>query len=159
MNGSAAAPLLRGARPGDGLAVAELFTASRRDALPYLPELHSDDDTRDHFANVVPKRCAVWVAQEHGRLVGFMAWNAATEHLDHLYLLPGHYRRGIGTALLDKAKELSAGKILLYAFQRNARARAFYEHHGFRAIWFGDGAENEEREPDVLYEWRAAEVR
>ena len=83
-----------------------------------------------------------------------MAWNAASEHLDHLYLLPSHYRRGIGTALLDKAKQASGGKILLYAFQKNTRARAFYERHGFRAIWFGDGAENEEHEPDVLYEWQ-----
>ena len=109
----------------DALAIAELFTASRRDALSYLPELHDDEDTRHHFADVVMKRCAVWVAIEQGRLVGFMAWNAASAHLDHLYLLPGHYRRGFGTRLLDKAKELSAGKILLYAFQRNTRARAF----------------------------------
>src|SRR5262249_27301138 len=112
-----------------------------------------EDDTLDHFTNAVPARCAVWVAEEGDRIVGFMAWNAETEHLDHLYLLPGSYRLGIGSKLLEKTKNLSKGKIQLYAFQRNTRARAFYEHHGFRAIWFGDGAENEEREPDVLYEW------
>ena len=133
--------------------IAELFTASRRDALSYLPELHTDEDTLDHFANVVMMRCSVWLAEQGKNVVGFMAWNAATEHLDHLYLRPGTYRRGIGSVLLDKTKALSKGKILLFAFQRNARARAFYEHHGFRAIWFGDGAKNEEREPDVLYEW------
>jgi GNAT superfamily N-acetyltransferase len=145
--------LLREARKSDGPAIAALFTASRRDALPYLPELHTDEDTLDHFSNVVPKRCAVWVAEEGDRLIGFMAWNAATEHLDHLYLMPGNYRRGIGTELLSKAKTLSRGKVQLFAFQRNTRARAFYEHHGFKAILFGDGTENEEREPDVLYEW------
>ena len=144
---------LRPMQPDDGPALAELFMASRKDALPYLPDLHTEDDTRDHFALVVPSRCAVWIAEQQGGIIGFMAWNAASAHLDHLYLLPSHYRRGIGTLLLDKAKQLSAGKILLYAFQKNTRARAFYEHHGFRAIWFGDGAENEEREPDVLYEW------
>ena len=144
---------LRQAGPADGPAIAQLFTASRRDALPYLPELHTEDDTLDHFTNTVPARCEVWVAEEGGRLIGFMAWNAETEHLDHLYLLPGRYRQGLGTKLLDKAKALSRGKIQLYAFQRNARARAFYERHGFTAIWFGDGAENEEGEPDVLYEW------
>ena len=145
--------VLRRAQSDDGVAIAELFMASRKDALPYLPDLHTEDDTRDHFARVVPSRCAVWLAEEQGRIVGFMAWNVANAHLDHLYLLPGRYRLGIGTLLLDKAKQLSAGKILLYAFQKNTRARAFYEHRGFRAIWFGDGAENEEREPDVLYEW------
>jgi ribosomal protein S18 acetylase RimI-like enzyme len=144
---------LRPAQLADAPIIAELFTASRRDALPYLPELHTDDDTLDHFTKVVPARCQVWVAEEGGLIIGFMAWNAGTEHLDHLYLLPGRYRRGVGTRLLDKAKVLSQGKIQLYAFQRNTRARAFYEHHGFRAIWFGEGTENEEREPDVLYEW------
>jgi GNAT superfamily N-acetyltransferase len=145
---------LRQATSADGPAIAALFLASRRDALPYLPELHTDEDTLDHFTKVVPSRCAVWLAEERGRLVGFLAWNAATQHLDHLYLMPGYYRRGIGTMLLDKAKALAQGKIQLYAFQKNARARAFYEHHGFTAIAFGDGAENEENEPDVLYEWR-----
>ena len=149
-----AAIKLRPAQSADAPVIAELFAASRRDALPYLPELHTDDDTRDHFANVVMTRCAVWLAEENKRVVGFMAWNSTSGYIDHLYVLPDFYRRGVGTHLLDKAKELSGGKILLYAFQRNERARAFYEHHGFRATWFGDGAENEEREPDVLYEWR-----
>jgi ribosomal protein S18 acetylase RimI-like enzyme len=145
---------LRPASAADVRVVADIFTASRRDALPYLPELHSDDDTYGHFANVVTQRCAIWLAEQEGRIIGFMAWNAATEHIDHLYLLPGHYRRGVGSSLLEKAKALSRGRIQLFAFQRNARARAFYERHGFHAVWFGDGAENEEREPDVLYEWR-----
>jgi len=38
--------------------------------------------------------------------------------------------------------------------EANQRARAFYERRGFRAIAFGDGSGNEERCPDVLYEWR-----
>jgi hypothetical protein len=35
-----------------------------------------------------------------------------------------------------------------------ARPDAVYESRGFRAIAFGDGAGNEEKCPDVLYEWR-----
>ncbi len=37
--------------------------------------------------------------------------------------------------------------------QRNNRARAFYERHGFRVARMTDGADNEEREPDILYVW------
>jgi hypothetical protein len=29
------------------------------------------------------------------------------------------------------------------------------QSHGFRAVEFTDGSANEEREPDVLYEWRS----
>jgi len=41
----------------------------------------------------------------------------------------------------------------LFTFQRNARARAFYEAHGFRLVDLSDGARNEEGEPDARYDW------
>jgi ribosomal protein S18 acetylase RimI-like enzyme len=132
--------------------VAELFIASQADAVPFLAKLHTAEETRAFIANDVFVQCEVWVARDAGRIVGMMALNGS--HLDHLYLLPGHYRRGIGSDLLDKAKSLRPGKITLYAFAKNTRARAFYEHHDFRAIEFGDGSANEAGEPDILYEWQ-----
>ena len=41
----------------------------------------------------------------------------------------------------------------LWTFQQNARARRFYEERGFRAVEFTDGEGNEEKTPDVRYEW------
>jgi hypothetical protein len=41
----------------------------------------------------------------------------------------------------------------LWTFQRNSRARGFYEARGFNLIERTDGARNEEREPDALYLW------
>jgi ribosomal protein S18 acetylase RimI-like enzyme len=63
--------------------------------------------------------------------------------------------RGIGAALLDHAKALRPEGLELWAFQKNVGARRFYERHGFRLVRLTDGAENMEREPDALYEWRA----
>ena len=148
-----AAVTLRPATPDDASAIAALFLASRRDALPYLPEIHTDAETYAWIEQVVLKEDQVWVAESEGRIVGFAA--VAGEHLDHLYILPGYGRRGIGDRLLAKAKELSPGRLDLYAFQRNAPARAFYEARGFVAVEFGDGSGNEEGEPDVRYEWVA----
>ncbi len=143
----------RKARPADVAEVAELFIASQADAVPFLRAIHDEQDTRAFIANQVFAQCDVWVALEGPRIVGMMALSGS--HLDHLYLLPGFYRRGIGTLLLAKAKELSPRKLTLYAFQQNTRARAFYEHHGFVALEFGDGSGNEAGEPDILYEWQA----
>jgi putative acetyltransferase len=42
----------------------------------------------------------------------------------------------------------------LWTFQRNKRARSFYENHGFVAISETDGSRNEEKEPDVMYSWQ-----
>ena len=143
---------IRRAETSDIADVAELFIASQADAVPFLRKLHGDQDTRAFIANQVFTQCEVWVAVEGTRIVGMMALNGT--HLDHLYLLPGYYRRGIGTKLLFKAKQRSPEFLSLYAFQMNERARAFYEHHGFAAVEFGDGSANEAREPDILDEWR-----
>lgn len=144
---------VRKATSADAPEVAEVFIASQADALPFLAKLHTKDETRNFIANQVFAQSNVWVALEGRRIVGMMA--LTDTHIDHIYLLPGHYRRGIGTMLLDKAKQLSPAKLTLYAFAVNERARAFYERHGFTAVEFSDGAANEAKEPDVLYEWRA----
>ncbi|MHB8732359.1 MAG: GNAT family N-acetyltransferase [bacterium] len=147
------AALLRPATVADVAEVADVFLASRRDALPYLPELHADGETRRYIAGPVFAAGGMWVAVVDRRIVGFAALNEGRDHLDHLYLLPGWYGRGIGSALLAKAKELSVGRLRLFTFQRNARARAFYEARGFTVVDLNGGSRNEEREPDVLYEW------
>lgn len=144
---------IRPATESDVAEVAEVFLASRRDSLPYLPQLHTDNETRRWIARVVFAAGGMWVAVADRRIVGFAALNDRRDHLDHLYLLPGWYGRGIGSALLAKVKELSAGRLRLFTFQRNRRARAFYEGRGFAVVDLNDGSRNEEREPDVLYEW------
>ncbi len=97
------------------------------------------------------RRCRVWIVCRDGRVVGFLALDG--DELDQLYLMPGHYRQGIGSRLVAMAKQESPGRLRLFTFQRNARARAFYEAHGFRIVDLNDGSRNEECEPDVRYEW------
>jgi ribosomal protein S18 acetylase RimI-like enzyme len=63
--------------------------------------------------------------------------------------------QGIGAQLLAAAKEASPQGLWLHVFQRNARARIFYERRGFCIIALRDGSQNEEREPDAVYEWRS----
>ena len=75
-----------------------------------------------------------------------------------LYVHPAWWSTGTGRALMDRvlARVKIAGYtcITLWVLEANARARHFYEARGFEAIAFGDGSHNEERCPDVLYEWR-----
>ncbi len=143
--------IVRPATAADALEIAEVFLAARRDALPYLPNLHSDDETRHWIADVVLRHSEVWVAELDGVIAGFLS--VAGDHLDHLYVRPTYYRQGIGDRLLTKAKEISPQRLQLFTFQRNGRARVFYETRGFVPIDFNDGSRNEEGEPDVLYEW------
>lgn len=148
---------LRRAAVEDAPAVTRVFLASRAAAMPYLPRVHSDEDTLAWITHVVLPDSTVWVAESGGdgtgavELLGFASLDGA--ELDHLYLRPDALRRGIGTRLLEQVKEASPEQLTLYTFQRNTGARAFYERHGFTAVAFDDGSRNEEKEPDVLYRW------
>ena len=140
------------ASPRDAGEIAALYLASRAAALPYLRRVHSDDEVRGWIAHIRLATGETWVAREAGRILGFLCLDG--EDLDQLYLLPGEFRRGIGSLLLAKAKERSPERLHLFTFQRNTAARNFYEHHGFRLVDLDDGARNEEGEPDALYAWR-----
>jgi GNAT superfamily N-acetyltransferase len=143
--------LLRRARPSDATAVAALHLAARRHAMPYLRELRSDDEVRAWTRDTLLPKAEVWIAESAGQPVGYLA--LVDDILDHLYVAPGHQDQGVGSLLLAKAKTLRPNGLRLYAFQRNRRARAFYEARGFAPMGFSDGTGNEEMEPDVLYAW------
>jgi len=145
---------LRRARPEDAPAIAGIHLSSRRHGLPYLPEVHTDAETHQWVADVVLRQQEVWVAEVAGEVAGFAALYEGW--LEHLYIAPEHQGRRLGSALLDLAMSRNPGGLQLYAFQRNAHARRFYEQRGFVAEWFGDGSENEEGEPDVRYRWPGA---
>lgn len=99
----------------------------------------------------------LWLAEEDGRRLGFLAIRRSRrngwETLERLYVEPDAQNRGVGAALLDKAKELRPQGLYLWVFQRNVGARRFYERHAFRLVKLTDGAENMEHEPDALYRW------
>lgn len=147
---------LRAASARDAEEITRVFLDSRADALPYLPRVHSDEDTLAWITHVVLPGSTVWVAENQaGDVLGFASLDTDGAELDQLYLRPGSLRRGIGSQLLALVKEASGGELSLYTFQRNTAARAFYERHGFTAVSYDDGSRNEEKEPDVLYRWSA----
>ena len=70
--------------------------------------------------------------------------------IEHLYVDPAWIGRGVGSSLLAAARERLDGGCDLWTFQENARARAFYEAHGFAPVANTDG-DNQEQQPDVRY--------
>jgi GNAT superfamily N-acetyltransferase len=148
--------ILRRATPADAGVVAQISTTARHAAMPTIRWPHSAAEDRWWVANRLLPNEEVWVAEQDGEILGFLALHH-DEHGDwvsQLYLRPGHWRQGFGTALLGHAKALRPAGLRLWCFQVNTRARAFYERHGFTIDHLTDGATNEEREPDILYIWR-----
>ncbi len=93
----------------------------------------------------------IWVFEEGENLLGFLAIRGSS--IDRMYVRPEAQRRGVGSALLDKARALSPGGLELYTHVENHGARTFYEKHGFGAVRFGMSSAPE-NEPDVEYAWR-----
>jgi GNAT superfamily N-acetyltransferase len=141
----------RRATPADAHEVATVYIASRRGAAAWLPTVGTDDEIRGFVVDKMVPEQETWVAEDGGRIVAVMV--LGVDMVDQLYVAPGELRRGIGDAMLAHAKHLRPAGLRLWAFQRNAPARRFYEARGFIAIQFTDGANNMEREADVLYRW------
>jgi ribosomal protein S18 acetylase RimI-like enzyme len=132
--------------------VARVFRASFSHALPWIPTLHTPQDDHEHFTQVVFDENTVLVAREAcGSIIGFISFREG--YVSNLYVLPERCGQGVGSRLLNAAKQRAAG-LELWAFQRNTPALRFYEKHGFRVVRETDGFANEEREPDVLLAWR-----
>ncbi len=146
---------LRPAVPADAAAVADVLVESRRVFLPFAPSVHAPAEVRAWVAGQLVPTGRVHVAEVEGQVVAVLATSDGAEAawIDQLYVRPGFEGRGLGTQLLQHAHATLRRPIRLYTFQANAGARRFYERHGYRAIAFTDGATNEEKCPDVLYEW------
>ena len=145
--------IVRAMEPHEVDAVVRMWGETKRDAYPYLPleQTRSFEDDRAFFTGHLTPRCVIWVAEGRGEPVGFLA--LAGSYLDRLYIHPRHQRRGVGTALLRKAIELSPAGLELHTHQKNVSACAFYEKYGFLAVKFGVSPAPES-EPDVEYHWR-----
>lgn len=146
---------LRAATLEDGPAVADVYLRSRKVFLAYAPLAHSDAEVRQWITDTLIPSGGVTVAVAGADLVGMVATSREEpiSWIDHLYVFPDFVGQGIGTQLLDRAKQSLRPPIRLFTCQQNGGSRRFYERHGFRLIRFGDGRSNEENCPDALYEY------
>ncbi|KTS13191.1 acetyltransferase, partial [Methylobacterium indicum] len=92
----------------------------------------------------------LWGAFDGETMSGVIAFR--DDWIEQLYVLPDAQGRGIGGALLAIAQQ-AVDRLQLWTFQRNARARSFYEARSFVVVERTDGSRNEEKEPDVRYLW------
>jgi GNAT superfamily N-acetyltransferase len=144
---------IREYRPSDLDAVTILWRVARERSLPelQLTKGYFFYEDQNYFRDRVLVKNQVWVVDVDGYAVAFMAMD--NDFIDHLYIHPAYWRQGIGTRLLNFAREQSPDHVWLYTLQANKNAMAFYEKNGFVAEKFGVSPPPE-NEPDVEYHWR-----
>ena len=134
------------ATPGDAAALALVLGDWVRE-VDWLPRLHTRDEDLGFVLGLL-KTHVVRLGFAGG--MGFLARRDV--EVSALYLAPSARGKGLGKALLDEAKAM--GHLQLWVFQANHAARAFYRREGFREVRLTDGADNDEKLPDVWMEWR-----
>lgn len=142
---------IRRATWADASAVAGVWLRSRKASEPDIPPpIHSDDEVRAWFAEVVLAERVTWVAEVDGAVVGLLVLDGPW--VDQLYVDPARTGQGLGSRLLERAKAEGPEGLDLWTFQANTGARRFYARQGFAEVARTDG-DNEEGAPDVRLAW------
>lgn len=115
----------------------------------YVPYLGADTSEymmeSGHTAAALAKQAQEgyrhYLLEKGGQAVGYFALHeeqALTLMLTHLYLLPQHRGRGLGTAAMgfvwEEAAAWPASAIELYVLRANGAAVGFYRKHGFVVV-------------------------
>jgi GNAT superfamily N-acetyltransferase len=145
---------MRAATADDLGGITDVFLRARKELMPFAPLAHSDYAVCRWIADwLIPSDGVSVATNAQGLILGIAATSEADGvlWLDQLYVSPPWVGHGIGARLLALVISKTRLPVHLHCFAENVRARRFYERHGFVPLAFGDGSENEEGCPDVLY--------
>ncbi|HYE19464.1 MAG TPA: GNAT family N-acetyltransferase [Tepidisphaeraceae bacterium] len=128
-----------------------IWRSAREGVLSFLLPIHGPEEEREYIAGVMLRTGRVFVADVEGaRGVGFLSLRG--DSVEQLYVDPANQNRGVGAALLGRAKELRE-RLELWAFEVNEGAIRFYRREGFRVVQRTDGEQNEAKRADVKLVW------
>jgi GNAT superfamily N-acetyltransferase len=137
---------LRAATPEDAGVIAEIHRLAA-----FLPPRFTADVHLRFVRERLMRENRIWVVEAGGEVVGYIA--ASDDWVSHLFVRPDHQGHGYGSALLAHVMA-DRRERQLWTFQKNARARKFYESRGWVLTELTDGLGNEEKEPEVRYVWK-----
>lgn len=131
--------------------VLEIWLAANVQAHDFIPKAYWEGQLETVRSLLPQAELTVWQA-ESGEVQGFIGLSG--EHIEGLFVWPPVQGRGIGKALLDRAKDAHR-RLTLNVYRKNERAAAFYAREGFSATEEGlDAATGEE---ERLLSWARAE--
>ena len=142
---------LRPYHPDDFESLVRLWYESWHHNFPNLQHPWTYLQWREHFQDRVTANASIWIAEGTGQLAGFIVLHENNGYLDQIFVSPAMQRQGVGTILLNKAKELSPDGIYLDTLQSNTKSRRFYEKHGFQPG--RPGINHNSGQPNIEYRW------
>ncbi|WP_281543613.1 GNAT family N-acetyltransferase [Grimontia sp. SpTr1] len=128
-----------------------MWRSSKERALG-IPEAHDFEAHRYYLNRILTATNRIYLALERRseRVLGLIAFDENV--ITQLYVDCEYQHQGIGSALVELAKETTSDNLQLYTFEMNEVARRFWRKHGFVEKQIGQH-DNEEGLVDVLCEW------
>ncbi|MEA5594161.1 GNAT family N-acetyltransferase [Rivularia sp. UHCC 0363] len=111
--------------------VVKLWWETWHQTFPEIKHPQSYAAWKARFENDLTIKGNIWVAVE-GVIVGFMVVIEEERELNQLFVDSNYQNRGIGKALIEKAKLICPQGLTLTTLQNNTKACLFYEKHGFK---------------------------
>jgi ribosomal protein S18 acetylase RimI-like enzyme len=142
---------IRPYQPADLEATVQLWYQTWHQTFPQIRHPQPYAQWQARFRDDLAVRGNVWIAELEDQIVGFVIVMKQEQWLDQLFIDPMYQNRGIGSALLDKAKAICPQGLELHTLQQNTKACAFYERHGFKASKLSINKIN--GQPNVEYYW------
>lgn len=90
----------------------------------------------------------LYVFEQSGIINGFIGLSG--NNIKGIFVRPGAQSQGIGTQLLNKAKQLNS-TLRLTVYKKNIRAAAFYKRNGFRIL--KESADPSTNQAELTMEW------
>lgn len=144
--------MIREFQKGDLERVAEIWLAANTQAHGFISRAYWEGRLETVRGLLLQAELYVWQA-ESGALQGFIGLSG--EHIEGLFVWPPAQGRGIGKALLDRARE-AHGRLTLNVYRKNERAAAFYAREGFQVR--GEGVDENTGEPEYTMVWERGAI-
>lgn len=115
-------------------------------------------DQLNFFSTIETSKIRVAINTNDSSIIGLLVQDG--RFVEQLYVHVEYQQQGIGSRLLNEAKEVSPNCVELATFQRNIGAQSFYRKHGFveinrgYAVHLGNPwATSKEDLADIKYRW------
>jgi putative acetyltransferase len=137
--------------PKDLKATVELWYRTWHKTFPDIQHPQPYVEWKIRFRDDLAVRGEVWVAELENQIVGLIVVMKEELELNQIFVDPLYQNRGIGSALLNKAKEICPQGLKLHTLQQNRTACLFYEKQGFQAGKLSTNQIN--GQPNIEYYW------
>lgn len=102
----------------------------------------------DYVKSILPN-AEIYIYEKNNKAVGFIGLSGS--YIEGIFIKSDCQHKGIGTALLNKAKQIN-NVLMLHVYEKNTKAFAFYQNNGFRILKESINSDTNEKEYTMKWE-------